>query len=231
MGPGIGDFFFFYRNVEVAWAATLGTFHDEDHVLFTVIGHPELDYRRAEELMSDYNLMRSPESLDGRLSVGPKSWLRPHTIANLLRLNPFIHYDAVRDRFKVAKKPRLDDNARFVKLAKDAITTGDITTASVVREVQRSDVEKTENSRITTRDFNPGFLSTLGYGVRENKTVATIIRQSVSKGQNNVRAVETTFHSAPGGERARIVPYFDRMFGTFAFVRTKPIGEFVLIRR
>ena len=81
------------------------------------------------------------------------------------------------------------------------------------------DVRVEESFTIHTEDHRPGFLSFLGIGEQDNVTFETTFTNSSSVDRTVDQQVSVTLtFFTEGDETYRVAGYYDRVFGTVAFV-------------
>jgi hypothetical protein len=97
------------------------------------------------------------------------------------------------------------------------IVRGAAFTRTLTEEVSEEDNHAHSRSTVTTEDFSKGFLSFLGVGPSETKTLTSTITTSSSTSFRNGNSATTRvrIEGMPAGA-GRLSVFYDRLFGTFA---------------
>jgi hypothetical protein len=157
------------------------------------------------------NFTLTPLGWDGEHSHSVQ-WISENLDAELaqelLKLDPFTD-----DEFS-----ELDPNRFQYKTTFDISGMGGCRESEHSHTVEQIDRSTTTNYTTRVENYRPGWLSFLGLGVTEEKTVKTTITQSCSTAesvlhQNSVMARLC----ADSNENYIVSIYYDRVFGTFAF--------------
>jgi hypothetical protein len=195
-GPGVGDQFSYWKNVRVLWLA------DRGRVRMLVVSR--------EPVLTDALTLRTAlRTNDGaRLAL---FGLTPERARALLALDPF-----------VAAPTREPDPGRFT--AGSPITMGcGGTEMSLVHEVTSSETgarrEATTRFRVRLEDYRAGFVSFLGIGVAESRSLeARFAHTAATEGTEGVETRATAeLWCTPGAPPYVVYWYVDEVFRSFAF--------------
>jgi len=99
-------------------------------------------------------------------------------------------------------------------------------TYKFIYKIEKSDLYATTDFTVKTVDFRPGWLSFLGLGVTENKTVKTTVTHGRSREVKVGDKVEVDldiYTELQPSQSYGIAAYYDRVFGTYAFKQV-PLG-------
>jgi hypothetical protein len=210
-GPGVGgEQFVVLRHVKAAWLAHNG-------VLFlAIISTPIWSAPTTATLQADL------EELDARRAPsdeqGSRTLLTAPTIRALLALNPFLVARNVPVRPVSLREPRfrLADDPHTYELPPGAARQLQLKFEATVEE---SDSNSRTNTIATIKDMRKGFLSFLGGGPSEDKTIT--VRSSLTNLTRRTTGLVvsmTVTVSVQQDEPFRITAYYDDVFGTFAFL-------------
>ncbi|MBU0692402.1 hypothetical protein KKH18_11405 [bacterium] len=203
-GPGRGDVFLYLKNVRLAWIAKLGTFPGDDVIYTTLISYEKLAHHTASELRQDLEQITNTSIPGPRL--GPISDLDSTSIQALLNLDPFVSGGTFAhlggDRFRFIEPLEIGDS---------------IAGASRNHQVMEEDLAVNTIFSMRTMEYSTGFLSFLGIGIPEDKTVMTKVSTSCSKRQYAGNSIDASYELFPGEYSYDIDIYFDRIFETYVF--------------
>jgi len=206
-GPGDGDVICFYTNLRLFW------FESQGVMKLTVLGYdPPLRTPSAGQLKAALTTLSAKPAgtIDTAWHVSASS------IRALLALDPFTgpaggtaQLDPVRFRpaFNPDGTPSVFQNG------------GADITVTVTHQVVQSDFQSTANTSTTVETDKPGFLSFLGIGETDNKTVKSSYSKSTSTQQTVGQTItqDFTLHGDGLADHYTCEVYFDTVFGTFAF--------------
>jgi hypothetical protein len=206
-GPGQGDVICFYTNAKLLWFCYNGT------MKLTLIGYdPSLKTPSAKQLADALRDLRlkPPGTKDD-------NWhLDCNAIQSLLDLDPFtknggdasVQLDP--SRFTIARK--LDgSDAVFQNGAADE-------TETITHQITTTDLHSIVSVTTTVETDKPGFLSFMGIGETDEKTLSS----TFSNGSSSLSVIGQTVSAqftlhGNGHESYNCAAYFDNIFGTFAF--------------
>jgi hypothetical protein len=192
-GPGSGDLIHYLKNVKFVWfTRSVG----QPQVL--IIGHDGIGVTST-----------------GFLKSGGQTDLDPQTVAEFLKLDPFVAGGP-----SAALPPE-----RFVYLDTIDINGGEISQTETY-SVTDENLKQSTTSHTRIENSKPGFLKFLGLGVTDESSTETIIEHSSAVQSSDTRKVSNTIHLFAGpDERYSVEVYYDVIFGTFAYrqVRSSPI--------
>ncbi len=209
-GPGIGDMISYLKNARFAYLASGG------RLQLLPLGAETTARVPVKLLLSDLNAIASgsaPLGSEG-VAVGPGTLLKKETLQALLSLDPF-----------ASGGPNAPlDASRFVRKESFQIG-GSHETYTWTHTVNTTD--RTSSTKVTTfvEDCDKGLLSFLGLGVTQNVHINSTTTQSSSREQREgqEQSVAADFY-ADALETYVIEAYYDRVFGTFGFVRV-PLAQ------
>lgn len=210
-GPGIGDILCYLRNVRMMWIA------GNQPPTLTLLDYQAIAMTNVTVLQSKLNDAAALAQLG----------LDPASASALLSLDPFVpNPQAVppEDRFRSVTTYEMDGSMHN-HLRYELDTT-------------LANTQRTATSKYTCRveNYRPGFLSFMGIGVTEEKTISTSTTQTSvteTSSEEQVKAV-LDLYSAPGDSPYSVEVYADTVFGSFAFrgvpTSAQPlvVGELVL---
>ena len=205
-GPGVGDLITYYYDARVLW------YSDSGKMRLDYLGSDGWVQATAGELTSvQTRLKASPAG-----TVDDQTHLDLAGVSALLNLDPF-----------VAGGPGAALPAdRFVSVSNGVIEVlGGTFSNTFSHQVQNSDSKTVTKTTLDAQTDKTGFLSFLGLGVTDNKSVQTSVSQSTSVQNSTAQSFtqQFTFNGSPddyyGGE-----VYFDVVFGAFAF-RSVPAAQ------
>ncbi len=192
-GPGSGDLIYYLKNVKFVWFA-----QSVGRPQVSIIGHDGIGVTSV-----------------GFLKGGGLTDLDPETVAEFLKLDPF-----VKNGPAAALPPE-----RFV-----IVDTIDINGGDISQTERYSLTEENLRQSMTTRtrvvNSKPGFLKFLGLGVTDESSTTTVMRHSSAVQSSDTRQISNTVHLFGGpDERYSVEVYYDVIFGTFAYrqARSSPI--------
>ncbi len=190
-GPGIGDMILYLKNAKLVWLAEGGT------LKLALLGYEMLENSSAKALRNQ------------------ESTLDSEVINNLLQLDPFIRTGKY---VPVNWQPNLTEPRFYLEDTFSMNRNGGHQNYRAFHQVTQTDLNATENFTMRTEEYREGFLSFLGLGVTENKTLKTTFRHGSSTANTVGETIETSadFY-ATLTEQYAVEVYYDRLFGTFAF--------------
>lgn len=198
LGPGPGDIIGYLHNARFIWVM------DRGDVSVTLIDAFNERYAFVADLLEDHET----------LEIAPAGTLGAHhpldrdTIGMLLSLDPFALGSWDASRFE------------FVKTIHPA---GDIN-FGVSHTYKVTDRESKITEQSTVTESHAGWLSIVGIGITSNDKTKTTLTHSSSRSNSTANTVSANFQlSAQVGESYDVDVYFDKVFGTFAFRRPRPI--------
>jgi hypothetical protein len=190
-GPGSGDLIHYLKNVKLVWFST-----SVGHVRVSIIGHDGLGVTSV-----------------GFLKNGGQTDLDPATVAEFLKLDPF-----------VAGGPSTTlPKDRFVYLDTIDLNGGEISLTEC-HSVSETESKQTVSTRTHIQKNQPGFLKFLGLGVTDEKSTETVIKQSSAVQSEEARKICNSIHLfARPDERYSVEVYCDVVFGTFAYRQVRSV--------
>jgi len=199
-GPGIGDRIIFYRNAKIMWLSVNGEIS-----LCLISAGTQSDFT-VGTLAND---LSKPA---GQRVTG----LSDQVIRDLLALDPFVNLGT----FALLGPPLLP-GPRFVAVEdpSEIQVVNGMPEVTFRHELQKSDLETHTETQSTTEEHRPGWLSFLGIGETEARTIKTSWSQSSGAGHAEGESIEVVAHlNAAAGELFKVRAYYDRLFGTVAFI-------------
>lgn len=184
-GPGSGDLIHYLKNVKLVWFT-----QSVGRIRVSIIGHDGIGVTSA-----------------GFLKSGGQTDLDPATVAEFLKLDPF-----------VASGPSATlPPERFVYLDTIDLNGGEISQTES-HSVTEENSKQTTTTRTRIQNNKPGFLKFLGLGVTDDSTETVIKHSSAVQSSEDTRKVSNTIHLfARPDERYSVEVYCDVIFGTFAY--------------
>jgi hypothetical protein len=199
LGPGKGDVIAYLKNARVIWLNT------PQGVALTLLGSDRL-------VVSGVQFLRDVHArLEGTSGSDPETELDRPTIEALLRIDPLVAGRSLRrdPRFKHELTVELIAGASFSRTLSHTIQEVD---TRVETEVQAHVEEE-----------SPGFLTLIGIGEPENRTIERKLTYSNSNELRQGQTIETELQLYAGaGDHYTVAIYFDRVFNTFAYRLIKP---------
>lgn len=198
-GPGEGDIISYYYNARVVWYSDNGTMR------LAILGYDGFAHPTAGQLRK--LLIKLKNSPHG--TKDPEWHLDSNSVSSLLNLDPFVANNAN----AVLEPPR------FVNISNGIVDIGggelDL---SFTHAITVTDINTITKTTTTIENDNAGFLSFLGVGVTDTKTMQSQISQS-SSAQTSVGETFTQTYKlyGNGNEHYQCEIYFDVVFGAFAF--------------
>ena len=206
-GPGVGDIIAYYTDAKLVWLSHNGKME------LTLLG-----YDQTLRTPNVYELHEALERLKGK----PKGtrdavWnVDAVGIESLLALDPFTGprgpYTTLDPaRFTIAQKAD-NTEAKFQNGGADI-------QVSVSHAVSSTDTRATTTTTSTLEVDKAGFLSFLGIGETENKTLQYSYSKSLSSAYTigQTLTAQFTLHGDGEKDHYKCAVYFDNVFGTFAF--------------
>jgi hypothetical protein len=209
-GPGLGDLIIYYRDVKVVW------FSNNGQMQLAVLGYSSAIQTSAAQLQQALkSLQGKPQgTLDSQWALDEVS------IRALLSIDPF-----------AAGGPGVElPSSRFVLVTERPVEIGaGETDVTYTHTVTSSEMSSTNQITAQSETDSPGFLSFLGIGITQLKTVSWQISQGSST-QNSASATYSNAYKmfGSGSEHYAFEVYFDVVFGVFAF-RSVPVNPPVTI--
>jgi len=184
-GPGSGDLIHYLKNVKLAWFT-----QDVGRLRVSVIGHDGIGVTSV-----------------GFLKSGGQTDLDPATVAEFLKLDPFVAGGP-----SAVLPPK-----RFVHLDTIDVNGGKISVTET-HTLTTADSKQTTTTRTRIRNNRAGFLSFLGLGVTEDLSETVVKHSSAVQSSSDTRKVSNTITLfARPDERYSVEVYCDVIFGTFAY--------------
>jgi hypothetical protein len=205
-GPGVGDLIIYYRDVKVVW------FFNNGQMQLAVLGHSAAVSTSVNQLqLALKSLHGKPEgTLDAQWALTAES------ITALLSIDPFV----------AGGEATSLPSSRFVLVSDGVLEIGaGETDVSYTHTV--SSTELSAQSKITAQSEtdSPGFLSFLGLGITQQKTVSWQINQTSSTQSSTSNTFTNSYKLfGNGNEHYALEVYFDVVFGVYAF-RSVPINS------
>lgn len=206
-GPGEGDVICFYTDVKLLWCEINGKMQ------LAILGYnPTLKTPTMLQLSQALNtLVGKPKG-----TKDPIWLLDEKTIQSLLTLDPFTGPNGAKtqlnpSRFTLAHK--LDGTSASFQ------NGGTDETETVMHQVMQTDAQSEINTITKIETDKPGFLSFLGLGETDDKTVQSNFSKSSSSQLSTGQSIidEFTLHGDGNKDHYHCEVYFDNVFGTFAF--------------
>jgi hypothetical protein len=184
-GPGSGDLIHYLKNVKLAWfTSSVG------RIRVSIFGHDGIGVTSA-----------------GFLKNGGQTDLDPATVAEFLKLDPFVAGGP-----SAALPPE-----RFVYLDTIDLNGGEITQVETY-SLSVQDSKQTTTTHTHVQNNQPGFLKFLGLGVTDENSTQTVVTQGSTTQSQDTRTVSNTIDLfARSNERYSVEVYCDVVFGTFAY--------------
>lgn len=184
-GPGSGDLIHYLKNVKFVWFA-----QSVGRPQIVIIGHDGIGVTSV-----------------GFLKSGGQTDLDPKTVAEFLKLDPFVAGGA-----SAALPPE-----RFVYLDTIDLNGGEISQTESYT-VTEENLKQSTTTHTRIENSKPGFLKFLGLGVTDEKSTETVITHKSAAQSSETRQVSNTVHLfARPDERYSVEVYYDVIFGTFAY--------------
>jgi hypothetical protein len=208
-------------KVDFAWTAVVGNVPSGDKIIITMIW-AETVRAAGIDLINDYNEITRPtpvDTADGNpiTLLGRRTGLDADNIGALLRLDPFVTWTPTglevrfpttwtQDRFE--EKPP----TRIISIGDKGSGFG------LCHKKHQGEERVSVEYNIKTEDMEAGFLSFLGIGVEETKSIVakTLISSSRLASQSEEFCTEVSLSA--GGEPYKLRPFVDNVFRTFALV-------------
>jgi hypothetical protein len=198
-GPGVGDVIFYLKNAKLVWLTEGGVLR------LALLGYERLEFPSVKYLRTQETALDSA------------------TINSLLQLDPFVRTGKY---IPVGWQPQLNEPRFYLEETFGMSGSGGNVHYEFSHQVTQTDLNATEHFTMRTEDYREGFLSFLGLGVTENKTLKTIFRHGSSTSNTVGETIETSVDFyATITETYVVEVYYDRLFGTFAFKKVPGSAE------
>jgi len=184
-GPGSGDLIHYLKNVKLVWFT-----QSVGRIRVSIIGHDGIGVTSA-----------------GFLKNGGQTDLDPATVAEFLKLDPFVAGGP-----SAALPPE-----RFVLIDTIDLNGGGISQTES-HSVTEEESKQTTTTHTRIQNNKPGFLKFLGLGVTDESTTETVVKHSSAVQTSDERKVSNKIELfARADERYSVEVYCDVIFGTFAY--------------
>ncbi|MBI2686937.1 MAG: hypothetical protein HYX27_11530 [Acidobacteria bacterium] len=195
-GPGSGDLIYYLKNVKLAWFTS-----KVGRIRVTVIGHDGVGVTSM-----------------GFLKSGGQSDLNAETVAEYLKLDPFV------DGGPSVVLP----TDRFVYVDTIDLNGGQISQTETY-SITTQDSRQSKSTRTHVQNNKPGLLHFLGLGVTGETSTETVVTHSSAVQNTDSRTISNTLELAAGPtERYAVEVYCDVVFGTFAYRQAGSLSEPIL---
>jgi hypothetical protein len=207
LGPGPGDAIVYLKNAKVAWVGSAS----DDGLNLAVLGYDSIESITVKQLQEDRLAMMIrpvwPTVGSAPPTLGPATKLDLKSVQGLLALDPF-----------AMQGPGTKLDPKRFRHVDTYDVNGSTIEQTLAFEASQVDSWSKVNYNANVQDYSQGFLSFLGIGVTETKTLTTKLTES---GSNDLRkgtsTAATVQLNAQADELYSVAVYYDTVFGTFAF--------------
>jgi hypothetical protein len=196
-GPGAGDVIIYLRNARLVWLAQGG------RVRLAFLGAEGQVSATVKEFRAELTTLPTPTSRSKRFGLDRA------TIEALLATDPF-----------VADGPKATlAAARFRQIEVFEMHGSQAFDYEFAFAVDQSDLQGQTSFTTKSEDHRKGFLSYIGIGVPDTATIKTTTKYGTSTESKAGEEVRVSGHfETQSGEDFAVTAFYDRAFGTLAFV-------------